>query len=175
MVLFENPMGLIFVGIAIEAILGVILYMTGRGIYLIAMIGVLLVVFVGVGLEWVIVTERERVEASIEEIRAAMEANDVERVIESISPSNRKTRSDARWAMGEVTFSRVKITDREIGKINELTSPPTATARLTILVSGKDRQGLLTHTTYAAKLDVTFQLENDRWVVIEHKWHNDPR
>ncbi len=173
--LTENPMPLIFFAVAVEAVLGVILYMTGRGIYLIAMIGVLLAILGCVGLERMIVTERERVEAALEEVRAGMEANDIERVLACISPQAGDVRSDARWAISYVRFTRVKITRLEIDKINKLTSPPTATARFIVMVSGEDRHGSMGHRTYPAKLDVTFRLENGRWVIIKHKWYNDIR
>ncbi len=77
--LFENPLRIIFIGIVIEAVLGIVLLRTGRGALLWAMLGVLALTLAGVVVERLVVTEKERVEMTLDGITSALEANDLKR------------------------------------------------------------------------------------------------
>ena len=84
--LFENPLRIIFIGIVIEAVLGIVLLRTGRGAMLWAMLGVLALTLAGVAVERLVVTEKERVEMTLDGITSALEANDLTRVLSYIAP-----------------------------------------------------------------------------------------
>jgi hypothetical protein len=83
----EDPMPIILFGIVAEAVLGIILLTTRRGVLLWAMAGVLVLVLAGVGLEWLVVTERERVEATVEGAAAAVRANDRQGLLQCLDPA----------------------------------------------------------------------------------------
>ena len=173
MFLIENPMPLIFFAVAIEAVLGVILYVTGRGAYLIAMIGVLLLMLGGVALEWAIVTEREKVEAVIYEVRDSLEAEQWDTVLSHCSPKNTKSRNAVHLARSYVTnFDRIKITKLEIDDINELTSPPTTVAHFWTVITAEGRE--FGRATHPIVFHVTFRLEQGRWVIADHELDNAP-
>ena len=70
--LFENPLRIIFIGIVIEVILGIVLLRTGRGALLWVMLGILALTLVWVGVERLVVTERERVEMTVDGISSAV-------------------------------------------------------------------------------------------------------
>lgn len=171
--LLEDPTYLIAFGIVAEAVLGFILANTGRGVVLVAMVGVLLLVTAGVAVEWLVVTEVERVEAVIDGVAAALEDND-RRVLDYIAPSDDYSRRRAIWALREVEFTEIKIRDLKI-KINELSSPPTATANFIGVVSGRDRTGDFGHLTRPVGFTLEFCLQSGRWLITGHRLHYDPR
>jgi hypothetical protein len=59
----ESPIPVIFIGIIAEAVLATFFFSMRKAWTLWAMLGVLVLVFAGVGLEWVVVTDVEQVEA----------------------------------------------------------------------------------------------------------------
>ena len=171
--LLEDPTYLIAFGVVAEAVLGFILVRTGRGSLMVAMAGVLLLVTAGVALEWLVVTETERVEAVIDGAAAALEDND-RRVLQYIDPSDDYSRRRALWALREVEFTQIKIRDLKI-KINDLTSPPTATANFIGVVSGRDRTGEFGHLTRPAGCALELSRRQGRWLITDHRLYDDPR
>ncbi len=173
-ILLENPWPAILVGIVVEAILAVILVRTGRGAVLVAMGGVLLVVLALVGLEWLVVTERERVEMAVEAGRAGLEANDLDAVLACLAPQASVTEDLVRWAMRRVEFERVRITQLDVGRINELTSPPSVNVRLNFLAEFRDRQGVIPYRHYSTEIGLTLRRFDDRWLVTDYEWKDEP-
>ncbi len=173
-ILLETPWPAILAGIIAEAILGVILVRTGRGVVLVAMGGVLVLVLALVGLEWLVVTERERVEAVIDTGRAALEANDPDAVFACLAPQAESTERLIRWAMQRVEFTRVRITQLEIGQINELTSPPSVRARLAGIVEFRDRLGQYPYNRHPIDFELTLRRYDGRWLIADHEWKDDP-
>ncbi len=86
-IFLESPMPVIFVGIFLESVLGIILFTTRRGLLVAPMAAVLLLVFGGVWLERAYVTETERVEATLDEIAAALKTNDLAKVQSFLAPT----------------------------------------------------------------------------------------
>ncbi len=78
MFLFEHPWWIIFIGIGLEAVLAVVLLCTRRGVLLWVMLGVLAVTLLGLLIERLVVTDRERIEATLYGGVAALEANDLD-------------------------------------------------------------------------------------------------
>lgn len=118
--LLEDPLPYLFVGVAVEAILAVLLVNTRRGAFLIAILCVLAVIVVGVGVERFVVTEREEVELALDELAAALEANDVPRVLSLITSEATFSRSRAEWAMGRIEVTSAKIRNLDV-TVNHLT------------------------------------------------------
>ncbi len=172
--LLEDPTPIILVGIIVEAVLGVILLRTGRGVLLWAMGGVMALVVIGVLVEWLVVTERERVEETIENAAAAVEANDFEKFDTYLTRDAEKARGLARWAFSRAEFSRVKITKLDIHIVRQ-TSPPTAKAELSGIVTFKDRMGESPYNNYPPNGTLTLRLENGRWLISGYTLKNDPR
>ena len=171
--LLENPLPVVFAGIVVEAILGVMLLRTGRGMLLGVMAGVLLLVLAGVGLEWLVVTDTERIEATLKETAAALEANDLQRVQATCCESAVHTRSEAARALNWVRFTGVKITDLQV-KINRLTSPPTAKAQFIARVSAVDRKGVFANGTQIIGFTLDLRQQGDRWLISGHELKNAP-
>jgi hypothetical protein len=166
-ILFENPWWIIFIGAIIEAVLGIVLFRTGRGVLLWVMLGVLALTLLGVLIERLVVTERERVEMTLDGITAALEANDLNRVLSYVSPDATQTRRRATWAMGRIEVQSARIYNLEIS-INRLTSPPTAKAAFFGHLSYRDRQGEIPYNNYGSKFVVDLRKQGEVWVVTGH-------
>jgi len=169
--LLENPMPIIFAGIAVETILGVALVRTGRGVVLVVMVGVLAVVLGGVGLEALVVTEREQVEATLEGGAAAFVANDLDRVLAFVAPEAGPTRRAAQGLIRGIEFEEIRITNLEVNVVRT-TSPPTARAELIARVTARDRRGDLGLLTRPVNVEIRLRQAGDRWLVIGHDWEH---
>ena len=162
--LLEDPTPIIVLGILAEAILGVLLVQTRRGFWLWPMAGVLAVVAIGVIVERLVVTERERVEAAIYGAARAVEENDRDGVATFLARSASDVLRRATYYMGRFEFSSVTLRSMEI-TINELTSPPTAQATFFAKADFTDRQGEYMYPSYAANFTVELVREDGVWKI----------
>ncbi len=167
--LLENPMPILFVGIFVEAILGVALVKTGRGLFLIAMIGVLLLLLAGVGLEALVVTDREQVEATLDGGAAAFVDGDLDRVLSFVAADASAVRQKVQWILRLAELDSIKITDLKIN-IVRTTSPPTARAKLVAVVSGREKSGVYTPTNYPVRVNLQLRQQGERWLVIGFRY-----
>jgi len=170
--LFESPMPFIFFGIIAEAVLATVFVSTRRGVILLVMLGVLALVFGGVGLEWLVVTDVERVEATLDGAADALVAGDLDEVCSYIAESAGQTRSRAAWALRAADFTDINIHNLEIS-INELTSPPTAEARFRVVLHYVPKTELIPYRAYPMGLTVELHQVNDRWLVTDHIEYHD--
>ena len=172
MIIFlESPWPILLIGIAVEAVLAVMLLRTGQGRLLWAMLGVGAVVLVGLVVERLVVTDREAVENTLDACVAAVKANDINRLSECISPTAPQVRAEARFVLGRVEVQKAAITDLEI-TINRLTSPPTAKAKFRAIGAGRDRKGEFPYQGFAEFITVELRLEGDRWLVSGYQPEN---
>ena len=165
--LLESPWPILFIGIGVEAVLAVFLLRTGRGWALWAMLGVGLLTLTGLGLERLVLTDREAVEDTLDACAAAVEANDLDRLLGHISPTAPKTQDDARFVLSRVDVRKARINNLEI-KVNRLTSPPTAKAKFRALGTGRDRKGEFPYRGYTTKVVVNLRREGDHWRIADY-------
>lgn len=167
--LVENPLPAIFAGIVAAAVVGVIFVNTRNFRVLWALPVIFLLTLGGVALEWLIVTEREEVEQTLDGIAAALESNDLDAVLRYVSPQAAQTRQRAAWAMGIVTIRDVRMRNREV-RINRLTSPPTAEAEFngTLFFDLKQPQIGMIRDVYLARFVVQLESDGNRWLVTDH-------
>jgi hypothetical protein len=172
-IFLENPWPALIIGIFAEALLGIILLRTGRGVILWAMGGVGLLVAGGLLLERAVVTERERVAADIDAMAAALGANDQKGVEAWIAKDAAQVRGLVQFGFQHAKFTKAKITSLEI-TVNNHTSPPTAQA----ILSGSVyfRANDYPYEGYPVK-DLTLELEqhSGRWLIASCQWPEDPR
>lgn len=172
--LLEDPMPIILFGIIAEAVLGVVLLRTGRGVVLWAMIGVLLLVAAGVGVEWLVMTDAEQVEAVVEGVAAAVAANDRDRVKKYLDPSAKGLRSRVDWEFDRVDFAEARVTNLEI-TVDDTASPPTAEAAVIGIISIESSSEGLLRNNYVIDLVAYLHRTPEGWLIVRHKWNRDPR
>jgi hypothetical protein len=164
MIFVESPWPILLVGIVAETTLAILLLRTGQGKWLWAILGVGLLVLLGLLVERLVVTEREAVQRTLDAAVAAVEASDLGRLLECVSPAAERTRSDARWMLNRVEVRTARIRDVEI-TINRLTSPPTAKAKFRAIGTGRDRMGQFPYETFVQPVTVDLRKEGDRWLI----------
>jgi len=164
----ESPLPIIVVGVVIEAILAAILVSTRRGVVLFIMLGVLVLVGIGLVVERLVVTENERITATLDNAAAAIQANDLDRLLTYLTPSAQQSRARARQVLGMVEFTSAAIRGLEISPINRLTSPPTVETKFTAVLGFHDRTGAIPYEHHVVGLIVRLRKEGDRWLVTDH-------
>ncbi len=168
-ILLENPIPVILLGIIAEAVLAIMLVRSGRAVLFWAMAGVAALMAGGICLEWLVVTEVERVEATFEAITEALERNDLEAVLGYLDPADTATRADAARGMGLVEITSANIT-RIDAEVLYTTSPPTATAKIAGNLKYRDRSGLISHGTFPLAATVKLRKLGDRWLIYDLTW-----
>ena len=166
MVFLESPWPIITVGIVLEAILGVLLFTTRRGVLLVAVVGVLALVGLGVLVERLVVTERERVEMTLDEGIAALKSNNLKRVYAVLAPSAEGVRRQVQMGYALVTITDVSLHNIEI-ELNDLTSPPTAEAKFDVVVYFRGKSSMITHDRWPGKFTLHFEKQGERWLVVD--------
>ncbi|MCR4412698.1 MAG: nuclear transport factor 2 family protein [Thermoguttaceae bacterium] len=163
--LVETPVPVLVLGILAAAAFGW-LYMTMRRPgYLLGLGAVLLVVVVGVLVEWLVVTDREQVEATLDAAVAALEANDIDRVESLLSEGGlRRLRPRIRAYSGMVEFDEVRIRNVEV-YINDLTAPPSAEVTLDGTAHFRHRFEGFPYNVYSARFRVELVKEPRGWRV----------
>jgi hypothetical protein len=167
--LFEDPTLVIVAIVVAQAILGAFFISTVKKGFLWAM-AALVVPLAGVLLaDYLVVTDREAVELTIRDGVAALEANDLDRVLTFLAPSAVNTRERATWALGLVRFSNIQVSDLKI-QINRLTQPPTAEVRFFAVFryEFKEPTPEVIHDIYAARFKVLFEKVENRWLLTDH-------
>ena len=112
--LFEDPTTLIVAGLLIEGLLAVALVKSGRALLIAAMAGVLILVGLGVLVERLVVTDREQIETTLNEVCTALEANEVPGVLSHIDPAATGMRSRVQSDLSSAHITEVRLFDLEI-------------------------------------------------------------
>lgn len=163
----ESPWPILVIGIVIEAVLAMMLLRTGQGKLLGAMIGVAAFVLLGLVVERLVVTDREAVGDMLDAAAAAVETNNLDRLLDCVSPKAEKTRKDSRFVLGLFEFNKARICDLEV-TVNRLTSPPSAKAKFRAVGQGHDRRGEIPYQGFARWVTVTMRQEGDRWLIGDY-------
>lgn len=159
----------VLTGFAVEGVLFIMLLITGRGRLLWAMAGVLAVTLGLVAVERLVVTEREEVAQTLDEVAAALTENDLPRVLKHVASSAPQTRSAAQSAMARVTIRSAKVgSDLKID-ISNSAVPQTATARFVAQFSGNDRGGQTPFDKVPQRLEVSLVKEDGQWRIAAYK------
>ena len=167
----ESPWPILFVGIAVEAVLAFLLLQTGRGKFLIAMIAVAALVGVGLIVEHFVITDRKAVMQTLDAGVAAARNNDLGGVLDCISPSAQEPRNYVRLVLGRFEVREGHISDVKID-VNRLTSSPTAEASFLAVGKGRDRKGEMLYEGFVQRVTVKLRLEGGRWLVTGCEFPN---
>lgn len=163
--LIESPWPVLFAGVLIEAGLAVAILRTGRGklVWLMLLVGVL--TLAGLGIEQMVVTDREAITDTLHTACDAVEDNDIERLLGCISPSADGPRQMSRMVLDRFDVDNAWMQNLRV-EINQLTSPPSADVHFKAIGKGKDRKGQIPYNAYSQKVVVKLQKTGDRWLVI---------
>lgn len=158
----ENPMQPVTVGIILAALLVFVVMKTGRREALWALI---LTAAATIGLviaNVLIVTPREEVTATLEEIRLLVEANDRAALIDRIDGSAVKLRNQAQNDLTQLTVTAARINDL---KVLIAESGQSAKAEFVGIIDFKDGGGRLPYTHIVLQFTVDLRKVDGRWLV----------
>ena len=163
--LWESPWTIVSVVALLEVALAVALLRTGRALLLAAIAGVAVLGGVLLFVERMILTDREQVEATLDDLSATLVTNDVPAVLRFIAPSATEVR-----ALAERTLPEVKVNEARVGgdleiKVDERAIPQTAEASFTGVFSVALRRGTLPHDKIVRRFRVKFVKQQDRWLI----------
>jgi hypothetical protein len=168
--LLENPWPIIGVGVLVEVLLLATFLNTQRAGFLVAIGAVFGVVLLGVLIEWLVVTETEEVENTLLEVAAALESNDLERVLSYMAPEAEPMRRTARRYLSLIEVNDANVGSPEI-TFNRVMNPPTAKARFfgTISFRSGPTAEPLPYENYARHLVVHFRRDRQRWLLTKYE------
>jgi hypothetical protein len=170
MIIFlESPWPILLIGIPAEIVLAILLWRTGQGKMLWAMLGTAAVVVLGLLIEWLVVTDREAITDAIYDGAAAIEANDQNRLLMHVSPGVPDLRADVRWVLDRFEFTMVRVVELGAIDVKRSTNPPTAQAKLRAMGTGRDRKGEVPYQGFDEVVTVEFRLEGNRWLAFAVK------
>lgn len=178
MAIMEQPLTIAFVGIVIGMILLGGLIQTGRKSLLYGAIAAFLCTLGLVVLERVTITPREQVKATLTVIAHDLEQNDVEAIVDHVSPENEKLRGEARRRMGDIEITDVDIKRNLKVQLYEQHGSDYAEARFNCVirfnVPRASSMGFDADQTLPQFFVVRFRNEEGHWRIRDYEMQ-DPR
>ncbi len=165
--LFADPTYLYVVLLIVAAVLLGMFISTVRKEFLWATVAVAVTIGLVFLADYLVITDREAVQQTIDVGIVALEANDLYSVLELLAPSAEATRQRASWALDQVRFTRVRVSGVKI-TIDRDKTPPRAEARFFAVFRYVDRSGSNVYGAYAANFRVIFEKVDDRWLLTDH-------
>jgi hypothetical protein len=165
----ENPLPILLLGIAAEAVLVVVLFQSGRGAILLAMAAVAVATAALLLVEWLVVTDTERIETVLNRAAAAVRDNDVDGVIECLAPAAVKLRRSVAARLANLEVVEARITSRPNIRINRLTDPPAATGTFFGRVRVEGGFGGVVAGPFIGRVTVELEKRDDQWAVTDYQ------
>ena len=127
--LFESPLAVLTCGLGLEVALGLAVWLTGRASLLRAMLAVFVITLLAIGLERLVVTDREQIDALLDHGVQAVLANDTPGVLATLDPGATELRRTVTQMLARGHVEELKITHQEI-VVRRGENPRTATAHV---------------------------------------------
>lgn len=164
---FENPWRILIIGAAVEIVLAAILFQTGRGKIIWAMIVAAVFTAGSLIVERLVVTDREAVGVTIDAAVAAVKADNEKWLLTCIAPSAKSPQADACWVLKFVTVEEAHLSGFE-ATVNRSTNPPTAEAKFLVFGFASLKSGIVSHQGYSRHVTVRLEQQGDRWLVQDY-------
>lgn len=164
--IFASPWPILIAGLVIEVLLLAALIRSGRGALLAAVAGVGVLTGLLLLVERLIVTETEQVEATLDELSAALVRNDLNAVLAFISPTANDVRTLAQTSLPSVVINEAHIGSDLSIQVNERTNPPTALATFTGRFQFKLVRGASPYENMVRKFRVGLSKQDGRWLIV---------
>jgi hypothetical protein len=168
----DNPLPLLMLGFIGQVILGIILWQTGRGEALLAMIVLAVVSLALLIAELVIVSPTEEVTARLHEIAGVVATNDLNQILDCVVPEAIPLRSELSLRLRRVKIEEVWITavPSISFETDVKTQRPTATAELIGRVKAKFLRDSSPYEQMAGRYRVDLRKEpDDKWRVMDYQ------
>lgn len=167
--LFENPWPLLFFGGITLAIIAGGWLQTQRRELIYAFVAAVLVFGGLLALERIVVTEREELQATIEQIAREAEANNVEAMVRHIHSGAPGLKEHLRSRMALVDISKVSVKNNLKAEFSGGEANRKAVTSFNVVVTASDRAGLIKDQPFPRFIEVTFQKEDGQWRCVDFK------
>jgi hypothetical protein len=175
--LYEQPLAIVALGVALILALGAAWSASGRKELLIAC-GVAFVLLVaGLIVEKVVVTDREAVRATVLQIARDVQHNDRRAVLAHIHSGSPQLRKQAEAELPKYQFTELRITKIHLIDVDRQAEPRSAIVEFNVIGSGSERGGIgggipVEHIAQWVKLHMLRE-KDGRWTVADYE-HDSP-
>ncbi|HTN75129.1 MAG TPA: hypothetical protein VL096_07780 [Pirellulaceae bacterium] len=167
--LFDSPWPILVMGGLTLAIIAGGWFQTQRK----ELLGIFVAALVLVGglliLERSIVTDREQLASTIEQMARAAEQNDIAALARHIHSQASEMRGLLESRMALVQIEKVSVKNNLRVTVDPLRKPRTAVVTFNVVVTGSDRAGVMKSVPYPRFITATFELEDGQWRVTKFK------
>ena len=170
--LFEDVTPLLAVAALLEVVLIFALLRSGEKRLLFVIIGVAIVCSVGVVIETVVETEKERVEKAIEKTRQAILTNDLQRVLQTIGPESRRLQSMADRYLARFTVRAIKITEGPQLRFLQNAVPPSVAVTLNARFDFDPSKGTLAYRGGVVRVEGKLRQFSSGWKWTDAEFSN---
>ncbi len=131
---------------------------------------VLVAAIVGAGwtVEWLVETDREAIETSLDQTATALEHNDVNEVLSHIAPEAAEVRERLAALLPSITIEQAKVRDLDV-QVQTNTDPKTARAQLRGIIHGRDKGGQMPYDTFMRRFSVRLRQDKDKWLITDYE------
>jgi len=168
--LLESPWPAIVVGVMAAGLLGVAYHNTGNPRLRWAMAGTLAAVLLLLLVEWLVVTDREAIADTLEDVAVALETNDLDAVLAYLAPEGDRIRLDAQRYLPAFEISDANVGgDLEV-VVNRVTNPRTARVTFTGRISGASRNlaERSPYENFVRPFTLRLREDEDRWLITDY-------
>jgi hypothetical protein len=149
--------------------------MNARRVILGALLAVPVIILLCLLVDYLIVTEPERVSATLRQLARDLEANDVDAVVQHISSSSSALRDEARTGMAQFVVHKAVVKRNLEVTVGRDRMSPVAEARFNGVAVLSDRAGMVTQRTVARFFVVNLRKEGGQWRVSRYEDHDPIR
>lgn len=167
--LFEDTLVILFLVVVSEAILLGAWLQTGRSSMILAMVGTLILCGTALVIERFVVTDREAVVVTLEQIAQDLKKNEPLIVATHVASTAPGLRQQVERRMHQIEIKDADIKGRPEVTIFSQGSTKMAEADLKGLVVGSGRKGFLQDIHYFRRFIVRFRNEKGRWKIYEYE------
>jgi len=174
--LFEQPLIIVFLGVALILGLGAAWSASGRNELLYTAATALALLIVGLVVERLVVTDREAVRATVLQIARDVQSNNRRAVKQHISSTAPQLKQKAEAEMPNYQFTECRVTRIHLVDVDRYVEPRSAMVELNLIVSGTfQHSGFEAEGTFPRWVKLHMLREKDgRWTVADYE-HDDPQ
>jgi len=170
--LFESPVQVGLMGVALTLVLGVGWVQTGDRRLLFGTIAAALLGVALVGIERMVETDRETIELLLHRIAADVQSNDVERVIQHFHSSQTEALARARAEMPKYRFSQISVRQIHVIDVHAKNIPPVATCEFNVVAVGEYLE-YPSERTVPRFVVLQLKMEDGTWKIADYM-HDEP-
>jgi hypothetical protein len=170
--LFEQPIVIVLIGFVVLLALGAAWSATGRKELLYALGVTLLLIFVGLVVEKLIITDREAIRATLLVIARDVQSNNIRAIVGHVHSSNPELKQKAEAELPNYRFTECRITKIHLINVDARSEPRSAIVEFNVIASGSFKEaGIeLTDTAIPRWVKLHMGREKDgRWTVKQYE------